>query len=261
MTQKAREHLEQLKSQIEKLTLIDRPAIMSVYERAEMLIMRTFDTTKQEQYLAKFAQTALDLNNSTAFADGKRRASYLCDLMIEDLELSQISVNSTTISKTRAPLKLRNGKRISKKIFIVHGHDEVMKLAVARFLEHCGLDPIILHEQPIEGRTIIKKFIDYSDVGYAIVLLSPDDMAYEAIEPPANAKPQARQNVVFELGYFIGKLGDDRVCTLFRKEPEFRMPSDYAGVLVTVQPLLPIYLIFSAPAMLRALKRHSHGCK
>ncbi|MHA1672725.1 MAG: TIR domain-containing protein [Promethearchaeota archaeon] len=120
----------------------------------------------------------------------------------------------------------------SEKIFIVHGHDEEMKQAVARFIEKIGLEAKILHEQPNKGRTIIQKFIDYSDVGFVIVLLSPDDKA-KAISSPKSARYhfRARQNVIFELGYFIGKLGLERVIGLFRKDKDFEIPSDYNGVI------------------------------
>lgn len=119
------------------------------------------------------------------------------------------------------------------KVFIVHGHDQEMRESVARALEKLGLDPIILHEQPNKGRTIMEKFTDYGDVGFAVVLLSPDDMGYAKNENPENAKARARQNVILELGFFIGKLGRDRVVAIYRLHPSFEMPSDYSGVLYT----------------------------
>jgi predicted nucleotide-binding protein len=118
-----------------------------------------------------------------------------------------------------------------KRIFIVHGRDEEMKQAVARTLEKLDLEPIILHEQPSKGRTIIEKFEDYSDVSYAIVLLSPDDLAYPKDSSSEKAKYRARQNVIFELGFFIGKLGRERVCALYKKAENFEIPTDYEGVI------------------------------
>ncbi|MEE8356570.1 MAG: nucleotide-binding protein, partial [Anaerolineales bacterium] len=102
----------------------------------------------------------------------------------------------------------------SKKIFIVHGRDEEAKDSLARFLEKLGLEVIILHEQPNQGRTIIEKFEDYSDVGFAVVLLTPDDIGGRAND--LELLPRARQNVVFELGFFIGALGRERVCALHK---------------------------------------------
>jgi len=125
----------------------------------------------------------------------------------------------------------RASSALSNDIFIVHGKDDEMKQSVARTLEKLGLSPIILHEQPNQGRTIIEKFSDYSQVSFAIVLLSPDDMGFLRGVSPENAKPRARQNVIFELGFFLGHLGRNRVLVLFRQERDFEMPSDYSGVL------------------------------
>jgi hypothetical protein len=60
----------------------------------------------------------------------------------------------------------------SKKVFVVHGHDNEAKETVARFLERLALEPIILHEQANEGRTVIEKFEVHANVGFAVVLLT-----------------------------------------------------------------------------------------
>lgn len=112
------------------------------------------------------------------------------------------------------------------KIFIVHGHDNEAKAEVARFVERLGFRPIILHEQASQNRTVIEKFEANSDVGFAVVLLTPDDEGSKKGQP---AKPRARQNVVLELGYFVGRLGREKVCALRRGEVE--IPSDFNGVV------------------------------
>jgi len=91
---------------------------------------------------------------------------------------------------------------LGSKVFIVHGHDDAALHAVARFISEVGLTPIILREQPSQGRTIIEKFEDCAEeVGFAVVIMTPDDIVTE----PSSAT-RARQNVIYELGYFTGKL-------------------------------------------------------
>jgi predicted nucleotide-binding protein len=116
----------------------------------------------------------------------------------------------------------------SKKVFIVHGHAGGPREAVARFLEQLGLEPIILHEQANQGRTIIEKFEAHADVGFAIILLTPDDLGGPR---GGERRPRARQNVILELGYFIGRLGRSQVCALMVGELE--LPSDILGVVWT----------------------------
>ncbi|WP_267389469.1 nucleotide-binding protein [Sphingomonas sp. GC_Shp_3] len=113
-----------------------------------------------------------------------------------------------------------------KSAFIVHGHDGEAKEAVARFLSSLSIKPIILHEQASQGRTIIEKIEHHSDVGFAVVILTPDD---SGAANGQEAKARARQNVILELGYFIGKLNRNRVCALVRSELE--IPTDFGGVV------------------------------
>lgn len=117
-------------------------------------------------------------------------------------------------------------------VFVVHGHDEVAKLDVSRTLEKLELKAVILHEQPSKGRTIIEKFEQHAaSAHFAVVLMSPDDIGHAKASPDA-AKPRARQNVILELGYFIGRLGRRNVAVLYKSGVE--LPSDYLGVVYTV---------------------------
>ena len=103
-----------------------------------------------------------------------------------------------------------------------------MKNDVARVVQQLGFKPVILHEQPNMGRTLIEKFEDHSEsAGFAIVLLSQDDEG--RAKSSETLTPRARQNVVLELGYFIGKAGRKRVCVLMRGGVE--IPSDIFGVV------------------------------
>jgi predicted nucleotide-binding protein len=113
-----------------------------------------------------------------------------------------------------------------RKVFVVHGHDEGAREAVARFLKDIGFEPIILHEQANQGRTVIEKVEDHGDVGFAVVLLTQDDIGCVKDGTPV---PRARQNVVLELGYFVGRLGRKHVCAL--KRGDLEIPSDFGGVV------------------------------
>ncbi|WP_130928727.1 nucleotide-binding protein [Pseudomonas sp. Sample_20] len=117
----------------------------------------------------------------------------------------------------------------SNKVFIVHGHDEAALQSLARFIERLGLKAIVLREMPDRGQTIIEKFETESDAAFAVVLLTPDDVGGSAQAASTNAR--ARQNVIFELGYFRGKLGRGKVMLLKKGNPE--IPSDLFGVLYT----------------------------
>lgn len=132
---------------------------------------------------------------------------------------------------TMGSVEVASVKQSSKKVFVVHGHNDAIREACARFLERLDLEPVILHEQPNAGRTIIEKFQDYADVGFAVVLLTADDTGGTKSSGPAAFQPRARQNVIFELGFFIGKLGRSKVCALYESGVE--LPSDYNGVLFT----------------------------
>ena len=131
------------------------------------------------------------------------------------------------IAEGRAPQSA--APTLSRRVFVVHGHQEAIREATARFIERLDLTPVILHEQPNKGRTIIEKFTDYSDVGFAVVLFTGDDRGGAISGPYDKQKPRARQNVVLELGFFLGKLGRGRVCALYQDGVE--IPSDYNGVL------------------------------
>lgn len=112
-------------------------------------------------------------------------------------------------------------------IFVVHGHDDGAREAAARFIEGLGLKAIILHEMPNLGRTIIAKFREVAEeVGFAVVLMTPDDMGGPR---GGTMQERARQNVVFELGFFIGALGPDRVAAIVKGAVE--RPSDFHGVV------------------------------
>lgn len=167
-------------------------------------------------------QVPLDIST---YKDGLKSTKILLEVIKENvpvLDLSKIQSNTLQIIP-------ESKNTISKKVFIVHGHDNGAKQEVARFLEKLGLDPIILHEQVSGQKTIIEKIEEYAgQVGFGIVLYTACDMGGKDKD---SLQLRARQNVVFEHGYLIGLLGRNRVCPLVKGNVE--TPGDISGVVYT----------------------------
>lgn len=154
--------------------------------------------------------------------------------------MSFMSINSmgnTSSGKSSQQFTIKDGadvnmeKNEKPKVFVVHGHDEAAKEKMARTLEQLGFKPIILHEQPDAGRTIIEKIEHFSDVVYAVVLYTECDIGRDKNEPRDKERYRARQNVVFEHGYLVAKLTRERVCAFVKGDVE--IPGDYSGVIYT----------------------------
>ncbi len=157
--------------------------------------------------------------------DCKKRSILLLNSAITSLE-EQIEEHD----ESDADLQILDdlSAEINDEIFLIHGHDIAARESLARFIEIIGFNPVILHEQPNKGQTIIEKFEQNSNVGFAIALLSPDD---QIASEHGDHLYRARQNVILELGYFIGRLGRNRVCAL--KIDNVELPSDILGVVWT----------------------------
>ena len=139
------------------------------------------------------------------------------------IDMSKLAGSSSSTTEKKASTEEKD----MKKVFIVHGHNNELKQEVARTLEKLKLEPIILHEQANEGQTVIEKFEKHADVNFAIVLLTKDDLG--KVKSAEELTPRARQNVILELGYFIGKLGRKHVVPLYENGVE--LPSDLNGVV------------------------------
>lgn len=137
------------------------------------------------------------------------------------------------VAAIESSISSRRKQRESLKIFIVHGHDDRAKLELKNYLQNTlGLgEPVILHEQPSLGRTIIEKFEDeVRDVNLVFVLLTPDDVVYHSATPD-NVKRRARQNVIFEMGYLLAKIGRWKGRVLLLYKGELDLPSDISGLI------------------------------
>jgi predicted nucleotide-binding protein len=227
----------------QKIQRRDAPEVTALEKSIEETLANVFgyDTVDYRRYRA-----ASDLDNGPRFvtmssdwtgnrgprlepfaqylADGKKQSLLLLRQAVRGLEErvadAEPSSNEIEASEPRAIDR--------SKVFVVHGHDGAPKAEVARFIEKLGFEAVILHERANKGRTLITKFREEADgVGFAVVLMTPDDLgkAFAA----ADFNPRARQNVVLELGFFIGKLGPERVAALVKGDIE--KPSDFDGVV------------------------------
>jgi predicted nucleotide-binding protein len=247
----------QLQAGIERLTkLVDRvrqfdprsvvqqydiPNVEQLSAAIDEALVRTFgpDTLDYDRYhyAAEFDNGPHNYAYEVPIAEvhqslsrSKSRNIALLEQAVETLRerLAEMPPSPSIADLVNAPsptVAVREPKK-SRRIFVVHGHDEGAREAVARFLEKIGFEPIILHERANQGRTVIEKVEAHSDVAFAVVLLTPDD---EGCIKGGSPEPRARQNVLLELGYFIGKLTRARVCTL--KVGELEIPSDWGGVV------------------------------
>jgi predicted nucleotide-binding protein len=143
-------------------------------------------------------------------------------LIRTELLKSQIAISKPISVITNIPTVSQT------EVFIVHGHDESAKIKTARFIEKLGLTPIILHEQASGSKTVIEKIEAYSNVGFGIILYTPCDIGAKKEENP-KLKNRARQNVIFEHGFLIGKIGRQNVCALVKDDIE--TPNDISGVV------------------------------
>ncbi|MGI6091014.1 MAG: TIR domain-containing protein [Saccharofermentanales bacterium] len=150
-----------------------------------------------------------------ACARGLEQAKSILSSYIDDLDSASGTMSANTLKHS--------------KVFVVHGHDGELKQAVARIIEKQGIEAVILSEQVSQGKTIIEKIENYSDVGGAICLFTADDFGRSKSDVTENLR--ARQNVIFETGYFIGRLGRDRIVIL--ADEDIEIPSDLSGIVHT----------------------------
>jgi len=202
---------------------------------AELLRQMFTNTDPAEEYSRSLGIFFLGGNTSLSeeirdFHSDVDTKLHRLDSIAERLELIPLSEDI----QGRLDMRPTEAEISNSRVFIVHGHDELARETVARFLEKFHVEVVILHEQVSHGMTIIEKLEKYSDVGFAVILLTPDDEGRKAAEGEV-VKPRARQNVILELGYFVGKLGRNRVLALHSGSLE--LPSDYLGVVfVTLDP-------------------------
>lgn len=196
-------------------------------------LRRIFSTDEEATKYKRYGGGVIHMNPSLGlqvndYVDDVKEKIHRLDSLVERIDLISLEITTSEASSQKTT-------PITKKVFIVHGRDEVSKANLEILLTEMGLEPIVLHRQADEGQTVIEKFEKHgSDVGYAFILLTPDEIAYLSNEdslPDDERKKEkrARPNVIFEFGYFVGKLGRNRVCCLYTGDVE--IPSDLKGLV------------------------------
>ena len=232
----AKDRIKRVLHQIPDLIQMNRDSqeFIRWQRNTEIAITSTFgDNSRHSQDFTGISFSCIIIRDSgidqridqRAYQEGLERAKATLESMLEEID-EYWSDDDNPLSTSEGSAALEQPS--TNEIFVVHGRDEGTKNIVARYLETLNLEPVILQEQPNEGRTIIEKFEEYAQVGFAVVLCTPDDMGALETERE-NPRPRPRQNVVLEWGFFLGKIGRDRVCALVKGDVE--IPSDYAGVI------------------------------
>lgn len=220
--------------------------IIEPYEQGEPIILngKTIQPTDIDRIqISKSQESSEQIIQKIKFDNRKRnsisiggpsyawRAASKATDVTDELILGPVGYKK---DKTSAKKPVSDTKKSNNKVFVVHGHDSGLKNDIDIFLRDIGLEPIILHRQADEGLTIIEKFEKHSDVAYAFILLTPDDIGmpiaeYEKSQEKRKIEFRARQNVIFEFGYFAAKLGRRSVCCIYKEG--VNLPNDIAGLL------------------------------
>lgn len=240
---KSQKSSDETKTDLTEEQLMSR--IVSPYENAEPIILngktilpddidriRISKSEQSSQVIVREIEEE-DANSNIITIGGPSyswRAANRAQDITDEIILGQVGFKKKINQKKIEATEVKS----NKKVFIVHGHDSGLKNDIDIFLRNIGLEPIVLHRQADEGLTIIEKFEKHSDVVYAFILLTPDDIAttvelFNSNEPTKNWEFRARQNVIFEFGYFVAKLGRRNVCCIYKEG--VMLPNDISGLL------------------------------
>ena len=222
-----------MNDRVKMLKLIDEGRALLTKRRIDSSPeFRAWHTNVERLLFKKYGEESIELKNFRGRIFGPIGVVTLghddsldCARDIEATILELLSYIDEEEDSTQEPDSIQTFDRI----FVVHGHDGEIKQEVARLLEKQSIKPIILNEQANQGKTIIEKLEKYSNVGAAIILITNDDLGKEKTD--VEYRPRARQNVIFEAGYFIGKLGRDKVVLIAEENNE--IPSDLHGMVYT----------------------------
>lgn len=239
ITQKSNNAFDEVKLDLSKERLFSQ--FIELYDKGNPIIIN--GKTILPQDIERITITETDKNSSQIFPEVRfeREQSNVISFISDEWHVADKGKDITDELIKGAPgykktEKESKSKKIDKsnKIFIVHGHDQALKNDLEIFLKNIGLRPIVLHRQSDKGLTIIEKLEENTNVGYAFVLITPDDIGYpveqfQKSEKEKNIEYRARQNVIFEFGYLVGKLGRSKVCCLYKQKTT--IPTDLSGFI------------------------------
>ena len=234
----------EIKGDVEKKVIISKYAIPYVHRKPFILNgvhckpkeIERLNVYQSEVDFPKLLNKAKIINTQSNNIDGNlilgcyisdnERALGLAMDITDDILTEAEHGHSNTVTSRQAPKPQR--------VFIVHGHDLSLRDSLASFLRELGLKPIILQDEPDQGKTIIEKFEDMEEeyeISYAFILLSPDDVAAKKkkLSIFGKLKSRPRQNVILEWGYFMKGLGRDKICII--RKGDMELPSDIDGVV------------------------------
>lgn len=227
---------------------VDLPEVLSWLKREQLKqICEMFRLEARGREKEGYVERIVEHIHAGANSDDEAASDEGADA--DEVEPPRVAVPAT---KSGADVRARTVDE-EFDVFIVHGHDDAMRLEIKRFLDDLELTSVVLQDAPDKGNTILEKLESYaSQAKHAIILLSPDDEGYSRRDGQAKAKARARQNVVLELGLMIGKLGRSHVTVLHQGNVE--LPSDILGL---------IYVEYDArhkdAALLRLAKQLRHA--
>jgi predicted nucleotide-binding protein len=230
VAEQAEELLADLLARLDTLSYRDHQQLDGLIQRTDMIIRRVFgETSEYRSRLTKIGFSPMvypadEKYHRSSWLGGVSEFRNLIQTMIDERKLFGVEPAAGAGQERAKSGAVSDG---AQTVFLVHGHNERVKAVVARFLEKLRLNVVILHEKPSAGRTIIEKFeAESAPAAFAVILLTDDDFGGAQ---NGEAHPRARQNVVFEMGYFVGVLSREKVAALVT--PGLELPGDYSGVV------------------------------
>lgn len=194
---------------------VQRVVIFWSYKTADQLRLPNHETLVS----AKDKKYAVD-----SILKGRVVGTYICT--------EEFVATKQNAPSTQTPAAPASGGK-PKRIFVVCGTDEAMKQTVVAAIKKLGLTPVVMCEEPSQGKKIVERYSDYVDVGFAVILFSPDVYVYPKGEEATKRTRTPNMEVTLLFGFLLGKLGKERVLGFYRESPNFVFPIDFEGIKYT----------------------------